>query len=218
MIQKDLLLKYGATAHFHGVSNVQGAYPFDSLVVTVQSYASQDAFIAKSGLMWSEDIVVPTATMGSVPVLDFIENWLVTSPSSPLFSGFIVPDESETLEAVQARQWIAIKAARAKAKVGNFVYDGGTYYADDTEVPNSALRAFISKSLNLPYSETWTLTDNTTRELNADQVIALGMAYGDYVSGAYATARQLRNEIFKEDATIESVLAVKWPSANIGGL
>lgn len=209
MIKKELVLKYGATAHFHGVANVQSSYPFSALTVTVQSYVSEQSFLAKSGLMWSEDILMPASSAQGVEVLDHIENWLIASPESPLHGGFIAPDNSETLEAARDRAWTRVKADRARAEAGNFTYDGGQYQIDIQRVNGAVQLATLAKMSGEPYSVTWTLTDNTTRTLDADQAIGLGLALGERIDSIYAKGRYLRNLIGGAE-TISAASAVIW--------
>jgi hypothetical protein len=69
----------------------------------------------------------------------------------------------------------------------------------------------LAKSAGRPYSIVWTLTDNSRRTLDGDQMTALGVAMGAYVDGIYATARALRDQV-DAAATIEAVEAIAWPA------
>ena len=73
--------------------------------------------------------------------------------------------------------------------------------------------AIAARTLNYPFPEQieWTLADNTTAYLTQDQLIAFPLVAGlSRVNSIYAYARTLRNEIYKEDATLESVQVVVW--------
>lgn len=210
MIEKAFTTGLGADAHFHVVSEITASHPFDAIMARVNSYASQAAYSAGAGVLWTQPVKMPVDIIGGT-LPDYVENWLVTSPDSPFSGGQIVADQSATLGAAKDRAWVRIKLARAAAEAGNFIYDGGSYQADKERINGAVTLAMLAKSQGASFSETWTLTDNSTRTLDADQMIAMGIALGEYISGIYATGRALRAQK-DAAATIEEVQAVGWPA------
>lgn len=208
MIQK-LITTANGPAGFHVLKKVESIAPFDMLTLTVDSYANAEVYQSGGGLCWRHTILMPSPrTAGDL--IDDIDAWLTTNTASPFDGGQLVADQSDTLAAAKDRAWIAVKAGRAAAEVGTFTYDGGTYDIDKLHVTGAVVLAMVANSLGAPYSETWTLFDNSVRDLDADQVIALGVALGQRVSEIYATARSLREQIDAAE-TIDAASAIHWP-------
>jgi hypothetical protein len=192
---------------FHIVSRVESGYPHDFVMAHVNSYANEAAFLAGAAPLWGLPHKVPVVDV-SGNLGGHIEAYL-TRADGPFAGGVIAPDNSQTLAAARDRAWAAIKTAREQAENGVFLFDGGSYQADKVRITGAVQLATLAKAAGAPYSETWTLTDNTTRTLNADQVIGLGIALGRHVSSVYATGRALREQI-NTAATIDEVAAVRW--------
>lgn len=210
MIVQPFVSPTGGHCGFHKVQHIQQLYPYIHTNVEVNSYASEEAFLSGSGPMWVSRITVePLETVGTL--VDSVERWLISNAESPFFGGAVSVDNSQTLEAARARAWIRVKAARAIAEVGTFNYDGGIYDVDSTRITGAVTLAMLAKMHDTPFTMAWTLADNTVRELDGDQFIALGVALGQYVDGIYGTARALRVAI-EAAPTIEAVDAVVWPT------
>lgn len=177
--------------------------------MTVDSYADEATFLAKGGLIGRRLLAMPSPA-GAGAIVDDAESWLVTAPDSPYQGGQIAADQSDTLGAAKDRAWVAVKSARAAAESGTFEFDGGLYDIDQKHVTGATVLASLAKSAGAPYSEGWTLADDTERDLDADQVIALGIALGQRVSEIYAVARVLRKQI-DAATTTEELAAINWP-------
>ena len=86
-----------------------------------------------------------------------------------------------------------------------------------SNITGAATAALIAKVGNQPYAVTWTLLDNTTATLDADGMIAMGLAVLSHVNTCHERARQLRTAI--EAATnMAELLAIDvttgWPLAS----
>ena len=119
-----------------------------------------------------------------------------------------------TLEEVQTDKWTEIKQAREVAKYQPLLYLGALFDFDAEAQNNingavqAAQSAMIASQAMPPI--TWTLADNTTKNLTAQELLAIPFA-GVYRTGAiYDKARILREEIYKRDATINSVRNITW--------
>lgn len=83
-----------------------------------------------------------------------------------------------------------------------------------SNVSGAALGALIAKSANAPYSVTWTMLDNSTVALDADEMIGMALAVLTHVNACHERAREFRAEI--EAATnMAELLAIDvtagWP-------
>lgn len=81
-------------------------------------------------------------------------------------------------------------------------------------VSGAALGALIAKSAGASYSVTWTMLDNSTVDLDADDMIGLGLAILAHVNGCHERARELRTEIEAAADMAELLaidVAVGWP-------
>lgn len=208
MIQKPITTANGP-ARFHVFKKVEANMPFVFLMLTIDSYADEATYLAGGNLIFRVMVSMPAA---SIPEISggAVEAWLIADPSSPFQGGQITADQSDTLDAAKERAWVAMKAARAAAEAGTFSYDGALYDIDQAHITGSVVLAGVANSAGAPYSEQWTLADNTVRDLDADQVIALGVALGQQVSSIYKTARTLRAQI--DAATSSDDLSqIHWP-------
>lgn len=214
MIYKDCLVEAkGIVASHHVVQDITFTAPFQTALVNVHSFASEAAFLAGANLIWSTPVSIP-ATEIHGDILSFVEARLVAYTDSPFFGGQIVADQSNTLAAAKERAWTGIKVARAVAESSDFMYDGGYYQADKARITGAVQLAVLAKMNSQPYTVTWTLTDNTTRTLSADQMIAMGIALGKHVDGVFSLGRAFRARI-NAATTIEEASAVVWTDAGV---
>lgn len=217
-VLKEIQAPNGVSVTYHILSNASIDMQLGTIRLYVRSYPNEEASLqGKPHACAFNDLSFPLSAIamtedGLVAALECALIGQDGDASANLFrGGVLVEDRNGTLQAAKDRAWSSIKAARAVAEQGNFIYDDGSYQADIMRINGAVQLATLAKSSGAAYSETWTLTDNTTRQLNADQVIGLGIALGQYVSSQYATGRALRVAI-NEAATIEAVNAIRWPA------
>jgi hypothetical protein len=181
--------------------------PAEFVMVHVNSFANETAYRANAAAIHSSPYKVPVAALLG-DLQNDIETWLVAK-GRPFEGGVIDRGNiQQTLTAARAQAWSRIKVARSLAE-SSFIFQGQVYQTDLLRVNEAAFLAMQAKLANAAYSETWTLQDNTTKEFDADGIIALAVAMGQHVSQVYATGRQLRVRI--ADATIEEVNTIGWP-------
>jgi len=208
MILKDLATPNGP-AKYHSVHSMSCKPPFTAIVLQVNSYLDESTYLAGGNLMCQHQFSMPaTGLAGNLG--DLAESWLVTAPGSLLQGGQVVADKSNTLDAARDRAWSAIKAARSRAEAGNFTFDGGIYQINVGQVGGCVLAAKLAKDAGAPFSQDWTLFDNSVRTLDADHMIAMGLAMLAAVDGIYKTGRALRDQI-DAAASIDTVEAIAWP-------
>jgi hypothetical protein len=211
-ITKQLTAPNGTPIGYHRVTHIHVDFGTGFARMTVRSHVNEQAAIDQLPHAWTDDYVVPTTSFdGALMLREDVEQAVVKLTDLPFYGGAVVADETGTLQAARERAWAAVKAARAVAEEGNFVFDGGSYQADKVRINGAVQLAVLAKASGSPFSEMWTLTDNTTRELDADQVIALGIALGQYVSDVFSTGRGLRAQINAAE-TIEEIQSIRWPA------
>lgn len=199
----------GAIGNYHVLKRVTLNPPFTNLICEVNTYLNQQVYEETQALLYGGYYSVPVANLSSEDVTAHIENWLVTDPESPLRGGSILVDLSAGLDGMKARAWAAVKTARTMAENGVFEFEGGVYQANQGQIMGAVLLALVAKLNAQAYAETWTLKDNSTRELSADQVIALGVTLGQYMSSTYAAGRVTREAIQAANSADE-LKALGW--------
>lgn len=122
--------------------------------------------------------------------------------------------DPRTLEDLKAAQWALIKRARDAAEQAGFVWDGSTFDCDplsQSRIQGGALMATTALLNSAPFGIDWTLADNTTRTLDAAQMIAVGLAMGQHIDATHQIGRALRAQI-DAATTAEEISAVEWPA------
>ncbi|MTW11439.1 DUF4376 domain-containing protein [Pseudoduganella eburnea] len=217
-VLKEIQAPNGVIVTYHILSNGSIDVQLGTIRLHVRSYPNEEACLQGKphACAFSElSFPISAIALSEEGLVAAFERALVgqegaTTPNL-FYGGVLVADRSGTLQAAKDRAWSAIKAARAVAEQGNFTYDGGSYQADITRINGAVQLAVLAKANNVAHTETWTLTDNSTRQLDADQLIALGLALGQFISGVYAIGRALRVQINQAE-TIEAVNAIGWPA------
>jgi hypothetical protein len=211
-IAKTLTAENGITISYHRAARLTVDLAANTAIVIVNSHASEQAALANLPVAWQWGVSIPVDSLAGdeATFLGEVEAALVGSEDSPFAGGERVTDLGDTLDAAKGRAWNRIKLARSAAEDKDVIYDGGAYQADKERISGATQLAWMAKQGGKPYSITWTLTDNTTRTLDADGMIGLGVALGQHVVQVYDTGRALRDQIAAA-STIEEVEAIGWP-------
>jgi hypothetical protein len=210
MIFKQFTSPNGAQADYHVLKKVELVAPFTTAQLNVQSFSNEASYLAGSSLIWNSPIDIDVVELSSFTI-SAVEQWLTANSNSPFFGGEILVDQSTSLETARGRTWARIKQARTTAELGDFEFNGGLYQADKERIIGATTLAILAQSVGADYNEVWTLSDNSTVEFNAAQVISLGIALGKHVSSVFAIGRELRQAI-TEAQTIEELDAITWPT------
>ena len=119
-----------------------------------------------------------------------------------------------TLAEVQESKWTEIKQARDVAQYAPLTYSGLVFDFDaksQSAMGGAIQAAQASLILSQPMPEVeWTLEDNSKALLTATQLMGILFAGITRTGEIFAKARLLRDEIYKSDATVESVALVNW--------
>lgn len=111
----------------------------------------------------------------------------------------------------RTQAWSRIKQLRTEAELSSFTCDGSVYDSNKEQIMGAVQLAILAQMTSQPFSISWTLKDNTSKTLNAAQMIAVGLALGQKISAIYDTGRLLRIQI--DAATTNTELdAIVWLS------
>ena len=106
-----------------------------------------------------------------------------------------------TLDEIKAQKWAEIKSQRDQLEFGGFEFDGDIY--DSDQVSQGRILGAASAGL----SQVWTLADNTTVNLTADQLVQLYQALQTHTASVHQRGRIAREAIMSA-TTKEDVEAV----------
>lgn len=111
-------------------------------------------------------------------------------------------EDTRELQKAKDAKWDAIKLQRNQLEFGGFTHLGKTFDSDQI----SQIRIIAAAVLGQPI--TWTVADDTTLELDAEQVHALGVALGNHVNATHARGRAARQliESAQTNAEVDSIL------------
>lgn len=122
-----------------------------------------------------------------------------------------------TVEGNRTPLWEKVKALREAKIDGGATFAGKVAQTDllsRTNIAGAALAAVIAKSAAAPFEVTWTFADNSTADLDADEMISLGITAMGHVDACYARARVLRSAI-DAAADMAALLSINleqgWP-------
>jgi Domain of unknown function (DUF4376) len=145
-----------------------------------------------------------------------ITNWPAPPSVSSVLrwknSAFVWEDDRTFLQK-KASKRSAIKNARESKEFGPFTWSGSIFDGDEKSQARIMVAAFRASRATIlaPFSEPWTLADNSTRTLSGADMVAVCDAMTDNIMTVHATWRTLRAQI--EAATDSSQIdATSWPT------
>lgn len=106
-----------------------------------------------------------------------------------------------TLDQIKAQKWAEIKSERDRIEFGGFTFEGHMY--DSDQVSQGRILGAASAGLG----QVWTLADNTTVNLTAEQLVQLYQALQIHIAIAHERGRTAREAIMSA-TTKEDVEAV----------
>lgn len=118
-----------------------------------------------------------------------------------------------TLDVAKELRWRLIKEKRDVAEFSTFSWDGSTFDCTreaQSRIMGTVQMATLAIAASQPFEVTWTLADNSTRVLDAEEIISVGLTLGAHVTSIHATARSLRDTI-EAATTYEQIVNVRWP-------
>lgn len=207
----EIVAPNGALVNHHTVQKIEMFGAFATILLTVHSYteASVEAVGGMVQWCWSLSFAPDELkTMGR----DGAETLLVNSVNSPFVGGAVIEGMSELESKVRVKQ-IQLRGARDAFEFGGFDWSGHRFDSDQISqqrIGNACLKALVAQGAGIPFSEDWTLADNSILSgITIEQMLSIGMAMGEHVGSAHKKSRLLRAQIDAAQ-TVEDILAISW--------
>lgn len=197
----------GGSAGYHKVSRIEITAAGAS--VQVLSWPSLDAKQAIGETpIWSSVHALPEGFASGGISIASVETWCA-GPTGPLAGGTLLDDERPSLEAMRARQWAAIKAERSRLEYGGFTWDGSTFDSDPDARARIMGAVIEAQALGPDFSRTWRLADNSLRQLDAEQMLAVGIALGAHVGRVF----DIGNALYQQIQASDDPESITWPAS-----
>lgn len=110
--------------------------------------------------------------------------------------------DPRSLDEIKAQKWAEIKAMRDQLEFGGFEFDGNIY--DSNQVSQGRIMGAAGAGID----QTWTLANNTTVELTAQQLKELYAALQAHIASVHERGRIARQLIY-ESETKEQVESIQ---------
>lgn len=109
--------------------------------------------------------------------------------------------DPRSLDEIKAQKWAEIKSHRDQLEFGGFEFDGNIY--DSNQVSQGRIMGAAVAGID----QTWTLANNTTVELTAQQLKELYAALQAHIANAHERGRIARQLIFEAETQeqVESI-------------
>ena len=165
-------------------------------------------------LLWQEYPELPLAALDVQDPIGSLERALAAQPDG-LFAGatYVADAAVDDIETARARKWADIKAERDRLECGGFDMPGIGRFDSDADsrarIVGAVTAAKIAQDAGQPYSITWTLADNSTADLDAAGIIAVGFALLAHIDAIHQRSRTLRQQIDSAQA-LQALAAVRW--------
>jgi hypothetical protein len=120
--------------------------------------------------------------------------------------------DAREVESVRAAKLAEISEARLAAEYGGFEWDGSRFDSDPASqqrLLGALALAQFANSVGEPFYIDWTLADNSSRSLTAEEMIAVGRALVAHTSAVHARSRTFKAAV-AEAKTLSELDAVKW--------
>lgn len=111
--------------------------------------------------------------------------------------------DNKTLDDAKAEKWASIKEERDEIEFGGFEFKGNVYDSDAF----SQNRIIVAAQLGAP--AVWTLKDNSTIELTAQQLNELSQSLALHITSLHERARIARH-LINEAETIEQIESIAF--------
>lgn len=200
----------GVAVEHHAIARAELAGDLTSLVVMIEQWPNEQARINRSTPSGYWRLQIDLRSLDMSRGLPAAVRAAVLADRA-FTGGSWAPGSDDTVATAKARRWSAIKAERRRHVAGTFTAAGKTYNCNREAITLATHGAMLAKAaLDLTWTKTWTLADNTSATLTADQVLTVARAFDDYIGALWVTGRTLRAQIAAA-TTIAQVEAITWP-------
>ncbi|MDR1702319.1 MAG: DUF4376 domain-containing protein [Sporomusaceae bacterium] len=118
-----------------------------------------------------------------------------------------------TLQEIRNKKRQKINAIRNAKEQGVFYFAGKPFDSDSVSAQRIAVaaqNALVAKIVGAEFAIEWTLADNSTITLNADEMLAVSQALAVHAATVHTTAKNLK-DVINAAATQEEVENISWP-------
>lgn len=120
--------------------------------------------------------------------------------------------EDLPLEQVKAKKRAELNAEKRRRQLAGFEFNGGVFDSHRDAIENitqAAMAARYAIENGIDYTETWTLQDNTTMTLTAEEVLQMQVALTNHGRAMHLQCNQLKDTVDACQSGAE-VKAVEW--------
>lgn len=141
----------------------------------------------------TEDLLVEMPPSTNLDYFDIERGWITPppAPSSNHMFDYIIKQwiNPRTLDEIKAQKWTEIKSERDRLEFGGFEFDGGIY--DSDQVSQGRIVGAAAAGMD----QVWTLADNTTTYLTANELVQLYQALQIHIAITHQRGRAAREAI-----------------------
>lgn len=209
-ILKNYTNSRGIASTYHRVAQLM--INATQVLATVHSWPTKSMY-EFAGPMALPSIVDTLEVPSSVLAPDAfasVEQWLINDQSSPFFGGTIDTDADELTRAKATKQRL-LRERRDVLETSGVTVEGVGVLATDVAsqrlLTGAAVLALIAAQRQQEFSIAWTLADQSTVQLNADEVISCSVIVGTHVAGVFSAHRAASLAV-EAAITVEEVNAV----------
>jgi hypothetical protein len=186
-IVKAFTTPSGATALVHRLHSFTGFG--DAITAVVNSYADGSTMI-----LWQDSHPLSASDLSNCPASIFDA---LVSPTGP-FAGGILQDDPLPLDEAKAKATARLETIRDARLAGGCPTPFGPIDTDmisRQNISGAVSMASIAKAAAQPFELRWRFQDNTYVDLDADQMITVGVIVGTYISNVYNTSFTIKDAI-----------------------
>ena len=197
---KQFTAKNGVPVNYHRILEAKLLGTENIVRLQVGSWISEESFVAGNPAVWS--------TYTAVPAEDLYTQLQAKLLLDPEFENSTVLQEAEPLEVLKQRKWLEIKQKQQEQEQAGFEFENHVYNSDlvsQTRIQGAVLQAVQDSA----YKTTWTLKDNSSVELNSQQLQALGNALIQHVESIHNKAQSLR-QLIQQAQTPQELDKIVW--------
>lgn len=210
-IHKLVKVPTGVVAEFHKVARVDFISGTALSRVTVISFLTQSDFDFGAQPVWSWEIDTSSTVPPGLDVNWVMEDRFVHLSTCPFYKG-VVLTEPTPLAMAKVESWQRIKFTRDNREHGGF--DWRTYRVDSDQesqrrIQYAAQVAHASLTTGAEFTVNWTMANNVTVTLNANDMLDLSAALWQHVNRQHINATEARKMI-EASTTPEEAMAVIW--------
>ncbi len=120
--------------------------------------------------------------------------------------------DTRTIQDLKQTKWQEIKSQRSSIESEGFSCYNKVFDSDaisQSRIQGAVQLAQLAISTNQPFLITWTLQDNSTIDLDANQMIEVGIALGLHITNTHTRARELR-ALIEQANSKEELDLISW--------